>query len=117
MIMKKLSNDRIPFFQHFLCGIDWKLNKELKECLKYGIRKVLHQGQLFTEVEFGGLSRYEFWDCERWEGWLKFGTLMNMWGQPCYKYENKRPTRRTMQRLLDELKRYYNEKSKETGLK
>ena len=112
--MKDTSNDRIPLFQHFLCGIDWKLNRELKECLKYGIRKVLHQGKLFTEVEFDDLSRYEFWDCERWEGWLKFGTFRNMWGQLCYEYENKR---RTMNRFLKELKKYYKEKAKETGLK
>lgn len=115
--MKGMSTNRIPFFQSFLCGVDWKLNRELKECLKYGIGKVLHHGQLFTEVEFDDLSRYEFWDCERWEGWLKFGTFRNMWDQECYKYENKRPTRRTMRRLLDELKKYYNEKTKETGLK
>lgn len=116
--MKEISNNRIPFFQSFLCPIDWKLNRELKGCLKYGIRKVLHQGQLFTEILFRDFqTKYEFWDCERWEGWLKFGTFRNMWGQLCYEYENKRPTRRTMNRFLKELKKYYKEKAKETGLK
>lgn len=117
MIMNKLSNDRIPFFQSFLCGIDWKLNRELKECLKYGIRRILYEGNLFIEVEFDDLSRYEFWNCERWEGWLKFGTFRNMWGQLCYEYENKRPTRRTMNRFLKGLKKYYKERTKEIELK
>lgn len=115
--MKDASNDRIPFFQSFLCGIDWKLNKKLKIWLKYGISKVVYRNNLFSEVIFGALNSYEFWDCERWEGWLKFGTFKDVWGNEYYRYSNKRPTRRTMNRFLKELKKYYKEKAKETGLK
>lgn len=109
--MKSSNNTRIPFFQRFNCSIDWKLNRELKECLRYGIRKVIYDGSLFAEVQFGDLSTYEFWNVEKWEGWLKFGTFRNMWNQECYKYENKRPTRRTMRRFLVELV-----KQKETSI-
>ena len=101
--MNGKTGTRIPFFQRFICQIDWRLNKELKECLKYGIRKVTYDGSLFAEAQFGDLSTYEFWNVEKWEGWLKFGTFRNMWNQECYKYENKRPTRRTMRRFLAEL--------------
>lgn len=103
--MKNTSNNKIPFFQRFICPIDWRLNKELKECLKYGIIEITHEGSLFAKAQFGDLSTYEFWNVEKWEGWLRLGTFKNMWNQECYKYENKRPTRRTMRRFLNELKK------------
>lgn len=109
--MKNTLNNKIPFFQRFICPIDWRLNRELKVCLKYGIRKVTYDGSLFAVVQFGDLSTYEFWNVEKWEGWLKFGTFRNMWNQERYKYENRRPTRRTMRRFLVELG-----KQKETSI-
>lgn len=106
--MKDISNDKIPFFQHFLCGIDWKLNRILKDCMKYGISKYIDNNGnsgLFAEVEFEGGNRYEFWNCEKWDGWLKFGSFRNIFGKEFYVYANKRPTRRTMNRFLNELKK------------
>lgn len=107
--MKEISNKKISIFQHFLCPIDWKLNRILKRCLKLGMKEIRDCGHfhLFTEVTFNGFGiNYEFWDCERWDGWLKFGTFKTACGVELYKYTNKRPTRRTVQRFLNALKEH-----------
>lgn len=71
--MKDTSNNKIPFFQSFNFSIDWKLNKILKECLKHEIKGIYENGHLFTEIEFSDMTHYEFWDCNRWDGWLMYG--------------------------------------------
>lgn len=102
----EINNEKIPFFQSFNFSIDWKLNKTLKECLKHEIKVIRENGHLFTEIEFSDMTHYEFWDCSRWDGWLKFGTFKTAWGVELYKYTNKRPTRRTMQRFLNAIKEH-----------
>ena len=114
------TDTRIPFFQSFNCSIDWKLNKILKECLKHEIRCIYERGHFFLEIEFSDMTHYEFWNCNRWDGWLMYGRFWQIFDceDNClYRYSGKRPTRRTMQRFLNKIKKYYYEKTKETGLK
>lgn len=103
-----MGNNGIPVLGGLLYGVDWKLNRILKRCLSHGIIKVTREGGLFTEVLFGDLQTvYEFWDCDRYWGWLKFGTFRDVSGNELYSYSGARPTRRTMRRMLDELRRYW----------
>ena len=104
--MKEISNKKIPFSQRFICPIDWKLNRILKRCLKHGIKRIRDCGHLFAEVSFLECGiEYEFWDCERWDGWLKFGTFKT-YGIELYNYSNKRPTRRTMNKFIKAIKEH-----------
>lgn len=107
--MKEISNKKISIFQHFLCPIDWKLNKILKECLKHEIRRVYEKGDLFLEVEFSDMTHYEFWDCNRWDAWLMYGRFWRIFDSEdnrLYRYSGKRPTRRTMNKFIKAIKEH-----------
>jgi hypothetical protein len=118
--MKSKTDTRIPFFQSFNCSIDWKLNKILKECLKHKIKCIYERGHFFFEVEFSDMTHYEFWNCNRWDGWLMYGRFWRIFDSDehsLYRYSGKRPTRRTMRKLLNQLNKYHNERTKENELK
>ena len=115
----EINNEKIPFFQSFNFSIDWKLNKTLKECLKHEIKVIRENGHLFTEIEFSDMTHYEFWDCSRWDGWLMYGRfwhILDSEDNSIYRYSGKRPTRRTMRRFLNKIKKYYNEKTVEKAI-
>lgn len=79
----------------FQYNIDPLLDKALMDCLDRGIKNIISASEYKITVEFNDGTKYQFKNYNMYDSWLSDGNFSFATGL-IYKYENKRPSVKTM---------------------